>query len=72
MTPHLPGALIERERICDECSCPSTECEDVEVTLGEETYCLCPDCRERYAHQIRDTRQRAERGQQDEDAAREE
>ncbi len=71
MNPTLPGALIERERICDECSCPSADCEDLEVTLGEETYCLCPDCRDQYGHQIRDTRALASANQAAEDAAQE-
>ncbi len=69
--PVLPGALIEREKCCEECSCYTTQWAEVEVSRGGATRLLCPDCLDTYAEQIADARAFRDAGQQAEDEAQE-
>ena len=66
----LPGALIEREKICNLCDCPTTEPRDCEIKGSR--YTLCGDCYEDNLYQITDALAKADADGAAEDAAQEE
>ncbi len=71
MNPPLPGALIEREKICDLCSVPTTIwVEDVE--MDGSTYTLCAECADDHNMAILDALAKADAAGAAEDAAQEE
>lgn len=71
MTPNLPGALIEREKVCDICGTTCTAWVNVELTKGGSAYSLCPDCEADCAEIIADVRAYRDAGQQAEDESQE-
>ncbi len=71
LNPTLPGAMIERERKCDVCSCYTTEWREVETTKSGVTRILCPDCYIDYYEVIEDARAFRSAGQQAEDESQE-
>ncbi len=71
MNPTLPGSLIEREKLCEECSCYTAEWAEVEVSRGGATRLLCPECLDTYSEQIEDARAFRSAGQQAEDESQE-
>ncbi len=70
MNPTLPGALVEREKVCDLCRCPTTDWTVAEIRGG--TYTLCMDCKYDNIDLIEDALAKADADGASEDAAQEE
>ncbi len=69
MNPTLPGALIEREKICDLCDCPTSEWDVVE--MRGSLYRLCTECKYENIDDIGDALAKADAYGREEDEAQE-
>ncbi len=69
MNPTLPGALIEREKICDLCSCPTVTWDNFE--MRGSLFTLCEECRQECAAEIADAHGKADAAGVAEDEAQE-
>ncbi len=69
MNPTLPGALIEREKICDLCDCPTAEWEVFE--MRGSLFTLCGECQDEHAGEIAEEWAKADAAGREEDEAQE-
>ncbi len=69
MNPTLPGALVEREKICDLCDCPAVAWDVVEMYGCK--YLLCESCQHDHEAGIHDALAKADSAGREEDEAQE-
>ncbi len=69
MNPMLPGALIEREKICEFCACTTAAWATVE--MRGSMYVLCAECQYDHVEEIANALAKADADAQLEDWAQE-